>query len=118
MKNDHYSYRVIWSEDDNEHVGLCTEFPSLSWLAETPERALHGIQEVVAEVIADMKKNNEPIPAPLSTKKFSGKFSTRIPPDVHRMLALEAAEAGISFNRLVSAKLSRAAAGLFLQIKK
>ena len=36
---DRYTYRVTWSEDDQEHVGLCTEFPSLSWLEETPEKA-------------------------------------------------------------------------------
>jgi predicted RNase H-like HicB family nuclease len=39
-KNDKYTYRVTWSEDDNEYVGLCAEFPSLSWLADTPEKAL------------------------------------------------------------------------------
>ena len=37
VKNDKYTYRVTWSEEDNEHVGLCVEFPSLSWLARTPE---------------------------------------------------------------------------------
>jgi predicted RNase H-like HicB family nuclease len=37
LKNDRYAYRVIWSEDDQEYVGLCVEFPSLSWLGKTPE---------------------------------------------------------------------------------
>ncbi|MEZ4617951.1 MAG: hypothetical protein R2867_20915 [Caldilineaceae bacterium] len=23
---EHYTYRVIWSEEDNEFVGLCAEF--------------------------------------------------------------------------------------------
>ena len=41
IKNDHYTYRVTWSADDNEYVGLCAEFPSLSWLAETPELAVN-----------------------------------------------------------------------------
>ena len=36
-QNDLYSYRVQWSEEDREFVGLCTEFPSLSWLAESQE---------------------------------------------------------------------------------
>ena len=27
-----YTYRVLWSEEDAEFVGLCAEFPSLSWL--------------------------------------------------------------------------------------
>lgn len=43
MNRDHYTYRVTWSAEDSEHVGLCVEFPSLSWLASTPEDALAGI---------------------------------------------------------------------------
>ena len=43
MKNDRYTYRVTWSEEDYEYVGLCAEFSSLSWLAKTPEAALKGI---------------------------------------------------------------------------
>jgi len=31
----------------------------------------------------------------------------RVPPDLHRRLALEAAEAGVSLNRIASAKLSQ-----------
>jgi predicted HicB family RNase H-like nuclease len=106
LQNDHYSYRVIWSEEDKEHVGLCAEFPSLSWLAAKPEDALHGIRQVVAEAIEDMKKNGEVIPEPVTSKQYSGKFIIRVPPEVHRRLALEAAESGVSLNRLASAKLS------------
>ena len=25
---DHYTYRVTWSAEDGEHLGLCAEFPS------------------------------------------------------------------------------------------
>lgn len=48
MNVDHYTYRVTWSPEDDEHVGLCAEFPSPSWLAATPEAALAGIRKVVA----------------------------------------------------------------------
>jgi predicted RNase H-like HicB family nuclease len=40
MNTKHYTYRVTWSREDGEHVGLCAELPSLSWLAKTPEDAL------------------------------------------------------------------------------
>lgn len=33
MSVDHCTYRVTWSAEDGEHVGLRTEFPSLSWLS-------------------------------------------------------------------------------------
>ena len=105
-RNDKYTYRVTWSEDDAEYVGLCAEFPSLSWLAQTPEAVLKGIRKLVAEVISDMLSNEESVPEPIATKHFSGKFMVRVPPDVHRELAIQAAEAGVSLNRLASAKLS------------
>jgi predicted HicB family RNase H-like nuclease len=107
LVNDRYTYRVTWSEEDEEYVGLCAEFPSLSWLAPTPEEALTGIRQVVADVVSDMKANNEAIPEPIATRYYSGKFLVRIPPDIHRKLAIEAAEAGVSLNRLASARLSR-----------
>ena len=106
MNVNHYTYRVTWSPEDGEHLGLCVEFPSLSWLAQTPEAALTGIRRVVAKVVADLKKSGEPVPKPLAEKHYSGEFRVRIPPAVHRSLAMEAAEQGVSLNRLASAKLS------------
>ncbi len=106
LKNDRYTYRVTWSEEDEEYVGLCAEFPSLSWLSATLEEALQGIRQVVADVVADLVENGEPVPEPLATRRYSGRFMVRIPPAVHRDLVLEAAEENLSLNRLVSAKLS------------
>jgi len=106
QKIDRYTYRVIWSEDDNQLVGLCAEFPSLSYLASTPEKAIQGILKVVADVVKDMEANDESVPEPIYSRRYSGKFMVRVPPEVHRRLALEAAEEEISLNRLVSAKLS------------
>lgn len=54
MNLDHYTYRGTCSPEDAEHVGLCSEFPSLSWLAESPHGALAGIRQTVAEVLAEM----------------------------------------------------------------
>jgi predicted HicB family RNase H-like nuclease len=107
LENDRYTYRVTWSEDDQEHAGLCAEFPSLSWLAATPEDALAGIRRLVADVAADMQANGETVPEPIAARRYTGKFMVRVPPEVHRRLAMEAAEEGISLNRVVSAKLSR-----------
>jgi predicted HicB family RNase H-like nuclease len=107
LQNDRYTYRVTWSEDDNEYVGLCAEFPSLSWLSSTPEAALKGIRKLVAETVSDMESNDEIVPKPIACRQYSGKFMVRVPPDVHRNLAIRAAESGISLNRVVSSKLSQ-----------
>ena len=106
LENDRYTYRVTWSDEDQEYVALCAEFPSLSWLASTPEETLAGIRRLVADVTADLLANGEPVPQPIATRHYTGKFMVRIPPEVHRRLVLEAAEEGVSLNRVVSSKLS------------
>jgi len=106
-ETDKYTYRVTWSAEDEEFVGLCAEFPGLSWLAATPEEALKGIRRVVRSCIKDMESNGEAVPSAIATKKYSGKFMVRVPPDVHRKLAIKAAEAGVSLNRIASTKLAQ-----------
>ncbi len=102
-----YTYRITWSEDDQEYVGLCVEFSSLSWLAETPEAALTGIRNIVADVVEDMQGQGETIPEPIACRQYSGKFLVRVPPEVHRRLVMQATESGISLNRLATMKLSQ-----------
>ena len=53
MNTDHYTYRVTWSAEDAEHVGLCAEFPSLSWLAKTPEA-----KTLITKTIYDLLKTD------------------------------------------------------------
>lgn len=103
---DRYTYRITWSAEDGEHVGLCAEFPSLSWLAGSPGEALAGIRRVVRESVIDMRETGEAPPQPIATRAYSGRFLVRVPPETHRALAIQAAEQGVSMNRLVSARLA------------
>ena len=105
MNAKHYTYRVIWSEEDSEFVALCAEFPSLSWLDAEQSEALAGMVSLVEQAVADMEANGEPVPEPLSLQKFSGKFMVRTTPEVHRRLAAQAMENGVSLNRFVNSKL-------------
>ncbi len=102
---DRYTYRVVWSEDDREFVGLCAEFPSLSWLSAEREEALRGIVKLVRDVVADFS-GDEVVPTPLNERAYTGELRIRIPPAVHERLALEAAERGTSLNKIIIQKLS------------
>jgi predicted RNase H-like HicB family nuclease len=104
----HYTYRVTWSAEDGEHIATVAEFPSLSWLAPTPVEALAGLADVVRGVLADLAASGEPILEPLSDRTYSGRFVVRVPAELHRRLAREAAEQHVSLNRLVSDRLARA----------
>lgn len=103
---DKYSYRITWSDEDAEFVGVCAEFPGLSWLHPSQDEAFKGIRTLVAKVVKDMKKQHESIPEPIAMKKFSGKFMVRVPPHLHRDLALAAQESNVSLNRYIAAKLA------------
>lgn len=106
MDADHYTYRVSWSPDDAEFVATAVEFPSLSWLAGKQEQALIGLRKVVQGVLADMAATGERPPEPLSVRHYSGQFRVRVPEPLHRRLASEAAEQGVSLNQLVVSRLA------------
>lgn len=103
---DKYAYRVTWSEADQEYVGLCAEFSSLSFLHASQDKAFKGIRQLVTEVVEDLLSQGEPVPEPMMIKKFSGKLIVRIPIELHRQLALEAQESHISLNRYISTQLA------------
>ncbi|WP_349828571.1 type II toxin-antitoxin system HicB family antitoxin [Brevibacterium litoralis] len=106
MSEEHYSYRVRWSPEDAGFVGTVVEFPSLSWIDETQRGAFDGIRTLVGEVLADMQANGEEPPAALADRQYSGRFVVRVPPELHRRLALDAAEQGVSLNRLVASRVA------------
>ncbi len=101
-----YTYRVVWSEEDEEFVGLCAEFPSLSWLEADRHAALDGITRLVSDALEDMQERGEAIPVPLTKKAYSGSLRVRMPPAVHERLALQAAEEGTSLNAVIVRRLS------------
>lgn len=103
-----YTYRVTWSVEDDQCVATCVELPSLSWLAETQEDALGGLRDLVAEVVQDLTDAGEPVPEPLSSRPYSGKFNLRVGEHLHRRLAIEAAEEHLSLNQYVVRRLSDA----------
>ena len=103
---DRYAYRVVWSDEDGEYVGLCTEFGLLSHLDHTPEKALTGIRELVSHAVQFNVEEGIPVPEPLSTRRYSGTITVRVPPETHRALAMDAAEAGVSMNRLAVERLT------------
>ncbi len=71
-----YTYRVTRSGVvDDGFVGLCVEFPSLSWIADSESDALHGIAKLVNEVRSDMAVSKEEIPEPLSFIQLSVRLS-------------------------------------------
>ena len=58
----HYTYKITWSEEDQEFVGLCAEFPSMSYLDKDQNPTLKGITDLIKDVVTDMESNGEIVP--------------------------------------------------------
>lgn len=106
MNTNHYTYQVSWSPEDAEFVGTVAEFPSLSWLNADEHAAFAGIRRLVDEVVAQLVAEGSTPPQALADRAYSGKFVVRLTPARHRALAIDAALAGVSMNRLVSDTLA------------
>ena len=103
--SEHYTYRVRWSVEDASYVGTVAEMPSLSWAADDRAKAFARIQRLAEEVVEDMTATSETPPLAIADRTYSGKFMVRVPPEVHRQLALEASEQNVSLNRLAASRL-------------
>ena len=60
---EHCTYRVQWSQEDEQFLGTVAEFPSLSWAADSSSEAFSGIRRVVADVLADTAGTGEGLEA-------------------------------------------------------
>jgi predicted HicB family RNase H-like nuclease len=100
-----YTYTVAWSEEDEAYLGRVTEFPLLAAHGDSIDAALREILFLVDDVIHDMAQSADPLPEPLSKRIYSGKFVVRMPGTLHRKLAREAAQQGVSLNQWINLKL-------------
>ena len=100
--------RGTWAVEDDQFVATCPECPSLAWLADTKDDALHGLAALIAQVVDDLRADGEPVPEPLSSRAFSGKFNLRVGAQLHRKLAMEAAEEHLSLNQYILRRLTSA----------
>jgi predicted HicB family RNase H-like nuclease len=104
-KADDYYYTVAWSDEDETFIGRVGEYPSLAAHGDTAIKALKEIMLVVSGVIEDMEESGESLPVPISKRTYSGRMNVRMPEHLHRRLALEAGQQGVSLNRWINAKL-------------
>ncbi|MCP4217725.1 MAG: type II toxin-antitoxin system HicB family antitoxin [bacterium] len=102
---DKYTYKIEWSEEDGVFLGRCLEFPGLTAHGDTTEAALKEIKGVVGESVKWMKEEDKTVPEPLGLKKYKGKLTLRVPPEIHRKLVIRSVEEGVSVNQYILSRL-------------
>ncbi len=102
---DGYSIHLML-DDEGDYLAYFEELPNISAYGDSPEEALHELKVAWEGMKASYRKHGDPIPIAPSRKKYSGQFNVRIDKRIHRALAIEAAQAGVSLNALVAQKLA------------
>ncbi|PKL77057.1 MAG: toxin-antitoxin system HicB family antitoxin [Candidatus Melainabacteria bacterium HGW-Melainabacteria-1] len=103
---DHYLFSVGWSAEDQAFIARVAEFPSLATHGDTQELALGELKQVLMTVLEDLMDSGEPIPVPLGDRTYSGRLNLRMSNYLHRQLAIEAAQQGVSLNQVINLKLA------------
>ncbi len=104
-----YKVNLFWSNEDNCYLAEMPELPGCIAHGETQEEALEQANVAAKAWLEVASQMERKIPKPIAEKKFSGRFSLRIPPELHQRLAYEAVEQGFSLNQLIMHKLSNSA---------
>jgi predicted HicB family RNase H-like nuclease len=104
-KAEDYHYTVAWSDEDEAFIGRVAEFPSLAAHGDTLASALQEIIFVVEGALEDLEESGESMPVPFSRRTYSGRINVRMPEHLHRQLAIEAKQKGVSLNRWINTKL-------------
>ena len=98
----------LFKDDSGDWLAHFEELPNVSAFGSSPEDALDELKEAWEAMKESYLNHNEPLPIAPAKKEYSGQFNVRIDRRIHRALAVEAAQAGISLNALVAQKLSLA----------
>jgi len=96
----------LFRDEEEEWLAHFEEIPTVSAFGASPEEALEELKEAWAAMKESYTSRNEPVPIAPAKKDYSGQFNVRIDRRIHRALAVEASQAGISLNALVAQKLT------------
>ena len=97
-ERDKYLKIVEWSEEDQSYVGSVPGWISKCCHGDNEEKVYKELCKIVDEWIEIYKADYRALPPSTAEKKYSGKFIMRIDPELHKILALKALNAGESLN--------------------
>lgn len=108
-KTDRYLKIVEWSRKDGCYVGTCPGLILGGIHGRNQAKVFSELCEAVEEAVRLLESEGRPLPPATAGKRYSGKIMIRIPPELHKKLAIQALKEGESINRLVQHRLGKAA---------
>ena len=104
-----YTRLVQERNDESGHYfyGKILELDGCQSTGDTVEELYENLKEAMEGYIELKIERGLPIPEPKEIEEYSGKFNLRLPKSLHKRLAVEAAEEGVSLNQYALYKLSQ-----------
>jgi len=104
-----YNKVVTFLDDESGkyYVSEVLELSGCSSTGDTEMEALAGLTEAMEGYLQTKLDYGDPIPEPITTEDFSGKFLLRLPKTLHRKLSYESQKEGVSLNQYALYKLSQ-----------
>ncbi len=99
--------KKIQDESGSYFYGKVLELDGCQSDGETFDEAYNNVMSAMEGYIETKLENGFSVPVPKGDDEYSGKFIIRIPKSLHRTLALEAENEGVSLNQYATYKLSR-----------
>ena len=106
MTKSTYSFRVLWSKEDDAFIASCPEFSGISGFGDSEEAAIAEAKQALELAIETFREEGWPLPEPKVLESHSGQFRVRVPRTLHAMLAEGAEVEGVSLNSYVISLLS------------
>jgi len=106
MNTPAYSFRVVWSDEDEAFVATSPEFEGLSGIGDTRAEAMEEALTALDLLLESYRENGWPLPTPATLTPYSGQFRLRIPAGLHERLANAADIEGMSLNTYIAALLA------------
>ena len=99
--SDQYLKLVEWSEEDNCYIGTSPGLFTGGVHGDDQSKVFLELCDVVEEIVLLYESEGKQLPAPTANKSYSGKISLRIPPELHKTVAIKATQTGESVNKFI-----------------
>jgi antitoxin HicB len=105
-----YARELIRNEDGTWYARV-VELKGCMTEGDTEEEALEALGDAMKAWLEVAIEDKEPIPEPLESRAYSGKFVVRVPRTMHRDLTKRAEIEGVSLNQFVLTALAKEVRG-------
>ena len=94
-----YKLEIVPDIDEGGFVARYPELPGCITVGDTLEAVVKNLNDAKIEWITAALEDGNTIPEPLTYDDYSGQFKLRLPKSLHKLLADQSKEEGVSMNQ-------------------